>query len=95
LWGFFIFIGMRETIRKILKEESVPPMAFKFTEGGWLVPCEIKDATMLIHRQEWEKIKGLNESAKDLYELKKKYLDTLALHNKGSIQKAVENMRKK
>jgi hypothetical protein len=86
---------MRDLIRKVLKEESVPPLMFKFSEGGYLVPCNIKEATVMIHSQEWDKIKGLNESAKDLYEVKKEYLDTLALHNKGSLQKAIENMRQK
>ncbi len=83
---------MRESIRKILKEETLSK-PYKFSEGGYIIPSEMKDATMYLTDVEYKKLEPLNTNIKELYEAKKEHLKTFVLHNKGVIQQALINMR--
>lgn len=84
---------MKDIIRQVLKEEV--KSYYKYGDGGYLVKGKSYDYDIEITNEEFNKLKKLNENIKELYDLEKHRLGLLVMHNKGTIQYALDKIRKK
>jgi hypothetical protein len=89
-------MNLNDRIRKIIKEQTTDKKTFKYSEGGYLVPCDKYEKFDLeLTQEEYQKIKELNVRLKELYELEKQRLHLMTKHNKGVIQHVIGKLRNK
>jgi hypothetical protein len=89
-------MNMDDRIKKIIKEETTGKKKFKYSEGGYLVPCDKNEKSDIeLTQEEYKKIKELNGKLKELYELEKERLNLKIKHNKGVIQHVIGKLRNK
>jgi hypothetical protein len=86
---------MKKLIKEILSEDVVKRMnAYKFAQGGYIIPCKKSEGTVFLSDDEVIKLKKLNENMEEIYVLHKKQVELMAKHNEGTMIYAIEKMRK-
>jgi hypothetical protein len=79
---------MKHIIKKALNE-SADAKPYAFHEGGYLIPAD--GGGIFLTDVEFAKLKKINASCKEMYELQQEKLALIAKHNKGVLQKIIKN----
>ncbi len=79
-------------LRKIISEE-LTRLPFKFHEGGYLIPCNKQEGTQWLTKEEFQRLKKLNDNIKELYEYEVEELRLRKLHHRGVMQKAMDKIK--
>jgi hypothetical protein len=87
---------LHEQIKKILKEEGMKTLKFKFSEGGYLIPCKkYEDPDVTLTEHEFMKIKPLNDKLMEVYELEKHKLNLEVKRSRYYIMQSIDKLRTK
>jgi len=79
-------------VRKIINEE-LTRLPFKFHVGGYLEPANKQEGTQGLTKEEFQKLKKLNDNIKELYENEVEELRLRKLHHRGVMQKAMDKIK--
>lgn len=87
-------MDIREQIVKILKEQ-MDKKPYKFADGGYLVPADVRDdkSAIYLSNDEFNKIRELNDNMKELYHSNLEYIKLLKQHNKGVLQNVIAKFK--
>jgi hypothetical protein len=80
---------MKNIIKKILKE-STDKKPYLFSDGGYLLPSD--NGSIFLTDSEFNRLKKINDSCKEMYQLNKEKLDLISQHNKGVLQKIIKDI---